>query len=233
MGGEWRLRRLPPGRTEVILRHDFAVIDNDAATVERVTAGLDINSTAELAAVSRLAESSVPVERLVFSFADSLYVPCATQDAYEFIRRADLWPGRLPHVATVTLREEGDIQYLGMETLTGDGHRHSTRSIRLCSAAQRISYKQVVPPESLLGHSGVWMFTPSDSGTMVTAEHTVAIDAAKAEGPDRASSIQAIRAHVRASLGANSLATLRSIHAANAVGYAGPSAAPWGDRGHA
>lgn len=212
MGGQWLLRGLADDRTEVVLRHRFSAVDDDPAAVEWITEALHRNSREELEALARFAELGHPVGDLVFSFSDTVRLPrtATAEAAYAFVHRADLWPERLPHVGRVRLDErQPGIQELEMDTVTADGSTHTTGSVRICREPEWIAYKQRVTPRLLLGHSGLWTFTPGRGGATATARHTVALDpAAVAEvlGPDR--TLADAREHVREALGRNSRITL-------------------------
>jgi aromatase len=219
MGGRWQFRAIPDGTTEVVLEHDFAAAGDDPAAGERLAAAVDRNSTDELAALGRLAELGHPPDDLVFAFEDVVTLPVAPQDAYSFIDRAERWPERLPHVGRVVLKEpQPGVQDMEMDTVTSEGSRHTTRSIRLCFPGDGIVYKQLVPPALLLGHAGAWRFAPSPDGpgTVVTARHQVAVDPTKVEGVLGAGrTVDDARAWLRDALGANSRATL--AHAGRAA----------------
>jgi len=208
MSGAWEFEELADGRTEVKLDHSFAVADPgaEAATASAV----DRNSTEELAALSRILETGHALEEVIDSFADTVVLDITLDEAFAFIRRSDLWPKRLPHVARVELSEDADgVQDMEMDTVTSDGSAHTTRSIRVCEVPSSIAYKQLRPPAMLLGHSGRWTFRAAGRGVEVTAAHTVAIDPARARtvlGAD--STLAQARAYLRESLGGNGRATL-------------------------
>ena len=226
MGGEWTFRELPDGRTEIVLLHHFSAVDDAPATVRWITEALDRNSPEELAALVRIAEFGHPVEDVVFSFTDTVELPGAPADLYEFINRADRWADLLPHVSRVRLGEPTPgVQDLEMDTVTSDGSAHTTRSVRICREPEWIAYKQRVAPRLLLGHSGLWSFFEGPEGATVTARHTVAIDAdAVAEVLGEGSTLADARAYLRDALGRNSLATL-SHAGAHAGAHAGVVAA--------
>ena len=207
MGGQWLFRPLPGGRTEVVLEHHLAAVDDDAEAVQLLTAAVNRNSPDELAVLGRVAELGYPIEEIVFSFEDSVPVTGSAADAYRFVHRADLWPTRLPHVNRVDLQEEQPgIQNMEMDTVTPDGLCHTTRSVRLCFPEESIVYKQLTPPAMLLGHSGAWRF---GAGGTVTATHMVALDPAAVRGhPSPATTVADARAYFRQALGANSRTTL-------------------------
>ncbi|MYS20706.1 aromatase [Streptomyces sp. DvalAA-14] len=219
MGGEWVFRELPGGRTEVVLRHEFAAVDDDPATVAWIHRALDRNSAEELGVLGRIAEFGHPVEDVVFSFTDTVELPGRAADAYAFVNRADLWARRLPHVSRVRLDETvPGVQELEMDTVTADGSAHTTRSVRICRDGRWIAYKQHMTPKLLLGHSGLWTFTEADdgAGASVTARHTVVIDPAAVTGVlGEGATLAAARSYVRDALGRNSRSTL-----AHATAYA-------------
>lgn len=193
-----------------MLLHDFSTVDSDPEKVDWITEALDRNSPLEVAALARIAELGHPVSEVVFSFTDTVTLLGPVADAYDFVYRSDLWPQRLPHVDRVLLTEDvPGIQHMEMDTVTPDGSAHTTRSIRVCIPGQRIVYKQLVPPKLLLGHSGRWEFADTDEGTLVTAEHTVAVNpAAVVPVLGEQATLADARGHVRTALGTNSLSTL-------------------------
>jgi aromatase len=210
MGGEWLFRELDGGRTEVVLRHHFTVVDDEPSAVTWVHEALDRNSAAELAALARIVETGHPPREIVFSFTDTLALTGPPEAAYEFVARADLWPERLPHVAGVTLTETAPgVQDLRMETATADGSTHTTHSVRVCRRPEWIAYKQVVTPELLLGHSGLWTFGEGPDGPFATASHTVALNPeAVSRVLGRGRTTADARRQVRELLGDNSRTTL-------------------------
>jgi aromatase len=208
MGGEWEFHSLPGNRAEVVLTHHFRTIDGES--LDAVTAAVDHNSEQELTALGRLGQLGHPIDDVVLSFEDTVHLDGAAADAYRFVYRSDEWPQRLSHVSRVVLHEEPPgVQDMEMDTVTADGSTHTTRSIRLCFAAERIVYKQLVPPALLFGHSGGWTFTDGADGALVTARHTVAINpAAISEILGRNRTLADARKFLRTALGANSRATL-------------------------
>jgi aromatase len=194
--------------------HNFTPVDDDPEQVSRIREALNRNSDAELAALARVAGLGVPADQVVFSFEDVVEVPGSAADAYEFIRRGDLWAQRLPHVQRAEVTElPGGVQRLEMTTVTADGSRHDTRSIRVGVPGEWMAYKQEVTPALLMGHSGLWSFADSSAGPQasarVTARHTVAVDPAavpRVLGPGR--TLADAREQVRDALGRNSKATL-------------------------
>lgn len=207
MSGTWSFTPTTDGRTEVVLEHTFAVAGDALHTI---SSAVDRNSTAELAALGRIAELGHPVDAVIDTFSDTVILDGPLADVYRFVYRSDLWPDRLPHVKRVELAEdEPGIQHMEMETVTADGSVHTTRSIRVCSAPSHIAYKQLVPPKMLLGHSGQWTFSPLGDRVEATARHTVAIDPDAARsllGQD--STLEQAREYIRDALRGNGRATL-------------------------
>jgi aromatase len=133
---------------------------------------------------------------------------------FDFLNEANLWNVRLPHVARVDLTEPTPgVQVLEMDTLTKDGKKHTTRSVRVCFPTERIVYKQIVLPALMTLHTGCWTIAadPADGAALtVTSQHTVSINEANIHrvlGPD--ADVAAARTFVQGALSANSLATLR------------------------
>lgn len=211
MGGEWRLRPVSDDRTEVVLLHHFSTTSDDAETVEWVNRAVDRNSDAELAALRAVAERAPLISDVVFSFEDTVSVRGSASAAYEFVDRADRWPQRLPHVRRVSLTEpEPGVQDLEMDTATADGSAHRTRSHRICAEPSWIAYKQVVLPELLAGHSGLWTFSQDGDSATLRSRHTVSLDPSAVRAVlGSGSTLADAREHVRAALSANSATTLR------------------------
>lgn len=216
MVGRWEFRPLDGGGSRVELRHWFTS-DGSSADRDRIIAAIDDNSTRDLAALCRLATLGHPVGELVFSFSDQVRLPVSAAEAYSFISRADMWPEVLPHVSRVVLTEpQPGVQDMEMDSVTADGRVHATRSLRLCFPNERIVYKQILPPQLLLGHCGAWDFAEDDGRTVVTARHTVAINpvsVAEVLGPDH--SLADARDYLRDVLGASSRATLERVGSAH------------------
>jgi aromatase len=227
MGGDWQFRTRPDGNADVMLGHHFTVVDDDPEALAWVTTALDRNSDAELGALGRLGEAGHPVDDVILSFEDVVPISGRAADAFDFVNRADLWPERLPHVSRLVLTEDvPGVQHMEMDTVTQEGHTHTTSSVRLCFRPGRIVYKQLVPPKLLLGHSGAWDFADGPrGGAVVTARHTVAIDASAVEDVlGESKTVADAREYVRTALGANSKATL-----AHAAEHAAAAAASRGD----
>lgn len=222
MQGRWTFRPLPGDRTEVVLDHRFSVAGGDEV-LDTITDAVHRNSEQELDALARIAELGHPVDELIYGFSDTIELGGASDAAYEFVNRSDLWPQRLPHVDRVELTEdEPGIQHMEMDTRTADGSTHTTRSVRICCAGKTIAYKQQLPPSMLFGHSGEWRFAEGSSGAVVTASHTVGIDPAAARRVlGEHSTLADAQRYLREALGGNGRATLE--HARDIVQSAGPA----------
>lgn len=212
LAGRWEFRALGDGGSRVELRHWFTL--DGSSGHDQVIAAIDENATRNLATLCRLAALSHPIEDIAFSFADQVTLPVSQAEAYGFIHDSDRWPQILPHVNRVVLAEvRPGVQQMEMDATTADGQTHTTRSLRLCFPAERIVYKQLVPPALLLGHCGAWDFAEHpDGGTVVTARHSVAVDpAAVRDVLGAGHSLADTRTYLRNALGASSMATLEQL----------------------
>lgn len=209
MSGEWVITPVSDTESRVVLTHDFRAVDDDPAALDWISAAVDRNSEAELAALKAGAEAGAQRADLLLSFEDSVVVPGPAQEAYDFIADGDKWVERLPHVARVNLRRETpEVQWLELETRTRDGSTHTTESIRVL-LPDAIVYKQLKLPGLLSVHTGRWSFTPTGDDVTVTSRHTVvlrpeAIEPILGEGAD----VARARSFIRDALGDNSRATL-------------------------
>lgn len=209
MGGAWIVEPLTADSCRVRLLHDFHAATDDPADLDWIRQAVDRNSAAELAALTSAAEAAGTDELLTFD--DTVTVDGQAKDVYDFLNEAQAWKERLPHVARVTLEEdEPGLQILEMDTLTKDGSRHTTRSVRVCDAATSITYKQIVLPALMTLHTGRWHIQDLDDGRIaVTSRHTVRINTANIAavlGAD--ATLDSARTFVRTALSGNSLATL-------------------------
>ncbi|MGW1816190.1 aromatase/cyclase [Streptomyces sp. NPDC002125] len=217
MAGHWRFEDGTPGT--LVLGHRWNTTGGPGEA-DRIAAALDANSDAEIGAVRTWAEREEAPDSLILTFSDKAIVTAPAAEVYDFLYRADLWPGRLPHVAGLDLETVpaedtaagADVQTMDMQTSAADGSTHSTQSVRLCFAGERIVYKQTTPPRGLLAHSGAWIVTEVPGGTRVTAQHSVAVDPEALDAVFGAgtTTAQALE-RARDIIGANSRGTLRSL----------------------
>lgn len=215
MGGLWTIAETRPGHCLLRLDHDFRAVGDDPSAIEWITTAVDRNSTAELAAVKRLAELGDQLDELSFSFSDSLEIEGSPDDVYDFLNRADLWPERIPHVERLDLKEEEPgIQVMAMDTRAVDGSVHTTESVRICFPAARIVYKQTVVPALMTAHTGRWEITPTTRGAEATSYHSVTI---RPENVERVlgdgSTVADARTFVQRALSTNSSVTLQHAKA--------------------
>ncbi|XVS67631.1 aromatase/cyclase [Actinosynnema sp. CA-299493] len=211
MSGTWIAERLDGGGARLRLLHTYRAVDDDQAALEWIDQAVDRNSRSELASLKATTEALTARSELTFSFVDSLQVNGSGKDLYDFINEADRWTERLPHVADVRLTEDTPgLQVLRMDTLTKDGSKHTTESVRVCIPHHRIVYKQTTLPALMSLHTGHWLFEEDADGvTTASSQHTVTINSdniAKVLGPD--AGVDEARAFIREALGTNSRATL-------------------------
>jgi aromatase len=213
MGGTWIIEELAADRSRVRLLHDYRAIDDDPAALAWIEAAVDRNSHSELAALKRNVEAGAgdsTSDDLLLSFEDTVQVDGRRADVYDFLNQAQEWQQRLPHVARVLLTENvPGHQVLEMDTRTADGSVHTTRSVRVCFAPERIVYKQIGLPTLMTLHTGFWRLRDEAGGVAVTSQHTVMINpdtvqAVLGAGAD----VARARQFVRTALSTNSRATL-------------------------
>jgi aromatase len=96
-----------------------------------------------------------------------------------------------------------------MDTSTKDGSVHTTRSVRVAFASDRIVYKQIEVPALMTLHTGEWTIEETSGGSAVTSEHTVAINPSNIEKVLGAGAgVDDARKFVRNALGTNSTTTM-------------------------
>ncbi|MFE7139264.1 aromatase/cyclase [Streptomyces sp. NPDC057644] len=209
MGGTWIVEPLGEERCRVRLLHDYRAVDDDPAALEWISTAVDRNSRAELDALKAEAETVLHGSQTRLVFEDTTRIAGRAEDVYAFIDQANLWPERLPHVARVNFTDDDGLQLLEMDTRAVDGSTHTTTSVRVCRAPDRIHYKQTQLPALMTLHTGQWRFEEDGDGVLATSQHTVSINEANIAavlGPD--ATLDDARAMVRKALGTNSLSTL-------------------------
>ncbi|MFD7594483.1 aromatase/cyclase [Kitasatospora sp. NPDC059812] len=209
MAGEWQVHERPGGAT-LTLTHEFTAVDDDPQGVEWITRATDRNSRTELGNIKALAESWPALADLEFEFEDSVLVDAPLETVYGFLHEAAEWPGRLPHVARLDLREDvPGIQHMAMDTRTADGSEHTTESIRICFPGTAIAYKQLRTPSMMSAHTGRWTFEQTGHGVRVTSWHAVVLNPEAIPailGPEATTA--SARTFIRSAAGGNSRATL-------------------------
>ncbi|MEV4053671.1 aromatase/cyclase [Amycolatopsis sp. NPDC049688] len=210
MRGEWIVEPADGGGTRLVLEHEFTAVEDDARGLAWITEATNANSETELGNIKVLAESWDALGDLVFSFEDSTVVRAPAKTVYAFLHEAAKWPERLPHVASLQLTEEVEnVQWMAMETRTGDGASHTTESVRICFPDERIVYKQLRTPSLMTAHTGEWIVRDTGDGVLVTSQHVVTVNEAAITGVLGAGAdVAAARAFIRRAAGGNSAATL-------------------------
>ncbi|MFI2778851.1 aromatase/cyclase [Streptomyces sp. ALB3] len=210
MGGTWVIEALGESESRVRLLHDYRAVDDDPGHLEWIDQAVDRNSRSELAALKANVERAHAEDGLTFSFEDTVRVDGSAKDVYDFVDEADRWHERLPHVATVRLREDTPgLQELEMDTRAKDGSTHTTKSYRVTFPHHRIAYKQTTLPALMTLHTGYWTFTEDGQGVLASSQHTVTVNTgniARVLGPD--ATVEDAKAYVRTALSTNSTATL-------------------------
>ncbi|MDT0264223.1 aromatase/cyclase [Jatrophihabitans sp. DSM 44399] len=215
MGGSWVIEDLGEQGCRIVLLHDFTAVGNDPENVAWIGGVIERNSSSELLGLKTAAEAMTEAEQLTIRFEDSIVIDGSAADVYDFLNEAKLWSERLPHVATVDLREDSPgLQVLRMETRTKDGSTHTTESVRVCLPHEKIVYKQLELPALMSLHTGHWLLQQDGEQVRATSRHTVTVKESKITtilGPE--AGIEEARNYLRTALSGNSLATL---------GHAGP-----------
>ncbi|GCB46913.1 aromatase/cyclase [Streptomyces sp. NL15-2K] len=215
MGGDWIIEPLSPSESRVRLLHDYRAVGDDPESLAWIDRAVDRNSRSELSALKANVELAHASEDITFSFEDTVRIAGSAKDAYDFINEAQLWPERLPHVATVRLTEdEPGLQSLEMDTRAKDGSTHTTKSYRVCFPHHRIAYKQVTLPALMTLHTGVWSFREDPGEVVAASQHTVVLNTANiAAVLGGSATVDDAREYVRTALSTNSLATLNHAKA--------------------
>jgi aromatase len=211
MGGEWIVEEDGEGHSTVTLLHDFRVVDDDADAVAWVRRAVDTNSTAELESLKRAAETLAAEPGVLLEFEDAVEIAGDGADVHEFLFRADRWEERLPHVSRLVLTEPGpELQTVEMDTEAADGSVHTTRSVRVSFAPDRLVYKQTQVPALMAAHTGRWTVAPAAGGAVRAASgHTVVLRPERiAEVLGSRATLDDARRLVRGALGRNSRTTL-------------------------
>ncbi|MEU3524139.1 aromatase/cyclase [Streptomyces sp. NPDC038707] len=210
MGGTWIIEPLGESASRVRLLHDYRAVDDDPAHLEWIDQAVDRNSRSELAALKTNVEKAHAEQELTFSFEDTVRIHGSAKDVYDFVNDAHLWSERLPHVASVRLREDTPgLQELEMDTRAKDGSTHTTKSYRVTFPHRRIAYKQTTLPALMTLHTGYWTFTEDAEGVLASSQHTVTLNAANiARVLGERATVTDAREYVHTALSTNSTATL-------------------------
>lgn len=208
MGGTWIVEPTGDGDSLVRLEHDYRAVDDDPDKLAWIDQAVDRNSETELAALKAAVERDA--SDLLLTFEDTVRIDGPAKDVYDFINEAPRWPGRLPHVARVDMREDvPGLQILEMDTQAKDGSVHTTKSVRVALPHDRIVYKQTRVPPLMTLHTGEWLFEDTAAGAMATSRHTVAINEPNIAGIlGGGAGVEDAKRYVRDALSTNSLTTL-------------------------
>lgn len=176
MGGRWQVTPYEGG-ARIVLCHDYRVLDDHPADAEWLTDVIDRNSVSYLTGLRTAAELGDTLSGLTRSFQDSVVIDACPADVYDFLARAQDWPGRLPHVRGLELVEDdADLQYLVVRSQKSDGTAHTSALARVCLPGAAIVYKQTRPEPVLRSHVGRWTIAPAPGGVRVTSAHTITLD---------------------------------------------------------
>nr|AHL46699.1 putative bifunctional cyclase/dehydratase [Streptomyces bottropensis] len=210
MGGTWIIEPQSADTCRVRLLHDYRALGDSAEGLAWIDEAVDLNSRSELAALRDSAERAGHSGELLLSFDDTVYIDGSAEDVYDFLNAADRWRERLPHVDRVELREDDPgLQVLTMDTLTKDGSKHTTESVRVCFPHSRIVYKQTRVPALMTVHTGQWRLVEGAGALAVTSRHTVVLNPETIRQVlGETAGVADARKYVRSALSANSLATL-------------------------
>ena len=210
MGGAWIIEAISENECRLRLLHDYRAIDDDAAGLKWIDEAVDRNSRSELAALKANVELATAADERTFSFEDTIQINGSVKDVYDFINEANLWPTRLPHVATIRFDQDSQgLQTLEMDTRAKDGSTHTTKSIRVCFPHSRIAYKQTTLPALMDLHTGYWTFQENERGVTASSQHTVVVkteNISKILGPK--ADVAEARNYIQTALSTNSRATL-------------------------
>ncbi|MET9014572.1 SRPBCC family protein [Streptomyces olivaceoviridis] len=210
--GAWTFESVDGGAAVVVrMEHEFALLEEEAAAADRQREKLRQGSLAYLKTLKHAAENREDIRRRTLTFEDPLFIAGSVQDAYAYLLEADKWPQRMPHVAALTLEEPGPgVQFFDMDTSDPDGgHRHSTRSVRICLSPRLIVYKQIKLPVLLTAHTGHWSFTETPEGVIATTRHTATVKEAALGVLGEGTTVQDARNYLRRVLTDNSMSNLR------------------------
>ena len=210
MGGGFTFEPHEDGSTLVHMRHEFVLHREDEAFAAERLDAMRRGTGVYLDTLRYAAENRDELARTIISFEDPLFVAGSIEDCYTYLYEADKWPERIPHVKALTLEETvPNIQFFDMDTVSGDGAAHTTRSVRICLPHHKIVYKQIKTPPMLAAHTGHWEFEQTPEGVLSSARHTATIRPERTHLLGEGTTVQDARNYLRRVLGANSLGNLR------------------------
>ncbi|WP_328609280.1 aromatase/cyclase [Amycolatopsis sp. NBC_00345] len=210
MGGGFTFEPREDDSTLVHMHHEFALLKEDDALAAGRLEAMSRGSGVYLETLRYAAENREELSQSIISFVDPLFIAGAIEDAYQYLYEADKWPERIPHVKALTLEEPAPgIQFFDMDTVSGDGAAHTTRSVRICLPHHKIVYKQIKTPPMLAAHTGHWEFVRTPEGVESRARHTATIIPDRTHLLGEGTTVQGARNYLRRVLGTNSLGNLR------------------------
>jgi uncharacterized protein YndB with AHSA1/START domain len=148
--------------------------------------------------------TGVTVEDVVLIHADLNMV-------YRFLWDPRRWPELNPHVRSVEVCDESDVQQRVRMRLEADGRSVTTESIRRAEPPHTIRYTQVQPPAFLREHSGVWECRQHPEGVQVSLTHSAVLDKDAALAFLGVQTIDEARARVAELLSRNGRRTIEGI----------------------
>ncbi|GGS46744.1 MULTISPECIES: aromatase/cyclase [Actinokineospora] len=210
VGGGFDFEPRPDGTTHVRMRHEFSLLSEDDDVAAERLASMRRGGAAYLESLRYAAENLEDLHRRTIAFDDSVFIAGDIADIYAYLYEADKWPERIPHVARLEMTQPSpEVQFFDMDTVSPDGSRHTTRSVRICLEPRLIVYKQTQPPRTLDAHSGHWRFEQTPEGVIATARHVATIKESMLHLFGEGTTMEQARKHLRRVLSANSTSNLR------------------------
>ncbi|MEU6995763.1 SRPBCC family protein [Streptomyces sp. NPDC046465] len=213
MAGRWQVTERAAGRCRLSVEHEFTTAPGRPQDGERLAELTAAGSRSALQGLQFLAERWHRLDQLTLSFAETLRVQGPPELVYHVLYDAARWPGRLPHVRGIALREpHAGIQQVTLDLAAADGTgRHSESGLRICFPhAGRIVHKATSPRPLLNAHCGEWSVLPDEHGVTVVAQHHVILCEESIEQVLGAGATLAdARSRIRAQLGHESRQTLQ------------------------
>ncbi len=212
MRGEWSVQPAGPDRCRVTLGHEFTAVGDRPEHVVWLERHMAAITHSLLRSLRFLAERWTRLDELVLSFEESVRVKGPAEFVYGFLYEVADWPGQVPHVRRVTLKEpQVGIQQVVMDLAAADGIAHSVASVRMCFPhAGRILHKETASRRLISAHCGEWSVVPDETGVTVVSQHHVVLrekDVEQVLGVG--ARLEDARRWVRAELGYESRQTLR------------------------
>jgi ribosome-associated toxin RatA of RatAB toxin-antitoxin module len=211
----WRVLGAGPGRSVLVLDHDFDITSAVAGAVEGVstadealawiTRAIDTNSTVELAAIRRIAEAApLALARHDGRYALTLsrVIKAGAAEVFALVADARRWPGLFPACKGVTVRTEPEatgwsLYKIAAETAQGAFTFSTAR--RADVALRIVDFRLVDPLPGTASVDGRWrVIALSANLSLLSVERlwTLAGDSTDAEA--RASAAESVAQMIRA-----------------------------------